>query len=84
MKEQSTKQIERFDGEVLSHKTQKTAIVKVSSFKVHPKYHKRYVVTKKYMAHDEANEYSPGDRVEITPCKPMSKRKRFVITRKIS
>lgn len=83
MNTQLPKQITKLVGEVVAHKTLKTAIVKVSSVKVHPKYHKRFTVTKKYMVHDENDAYKVGEKVEIVPCRPMSRQKRFVITRKI-
>lgn len=81
---QDSIQIKRFIGEIVSHKTPKTAIVRVTSTKIHQKYHKRYTIAKKYAAHDEADAYQKGDRVEIVPCRPMSRTKRFIITKKIS
>ena len=83
MSTQEVKQITKIIGEIISHKVPRAAIVKVSLLKVHPKYHKRYTVTKKYMVHDDKDEYKVGDKVEFIPCRPISRRKRFVITRKI-
>ncbi len=71
-------------GVVVSHKNAKTAIVEVRQFKIHPKYHKRYTVSKRYPVHDEENVSGIGDRVEIAPCRPMSRTKRFAIVRKLS
>ncbi|PJB16022.1 30S ribosomal protein S17, partial [Candidatus Falkowbacteria bacterium CG_4_9_14_3_um_filter_38_19] len=55
----------------------KTVVVKVSRVKIHPKYHKRYHVSKKYQAHDEKNQYQEGDRVQIVETRPLSKNKRW-------
>lgn len=77
------KQIKGIIGEIISHKTPKTAVVKVSVVKVHPKYHKRYNVSKKYMVHDEQDAYKVGEKVEFVPCRPYSRRKKFIITKKV-
>ena len=65
-----------FVGTVSSDATDKTIVVTVSRSKTHPLYRKRYMVTKKFMAHDEKNEAKVGDRVRIVECRPMSARKR--------
>lgn len=66
-------------GVVVSDKMAKTVVVAVDSFKTHPKYKKKYKSTKKYKAHDEAGKYKIGDTIEIIPCKPMSKDKRYKV-----
>lgn len=66
-------------GTVVSDKMKQTVVVAVDSFKTHPKYQKKYRVTKKYKAHDEAEKYKVGDVVEIAPCRPISKDKRFKV-----
>ena len=66
-------------GIVVSDKMSKTVVVAVDSFKTHPKYGKKYKSTKKYKAHDENGTYKMGDVVEIVPCKPMSKDKRYKV-----
>jgi small subunit ribosomal protein S17 len=38
-------------------------------------------VSQKYLAHDETNAYGTGDLVEIMAARPVSRRKRFVVTR---
>jgi len=70
-------------GEIVSHKMNKTAVVKVVTRKSHPKYKKRFTVSKKYKAHDENNEYQVGDTVEIERSHPISREKRWKITKKI-
>ena len=66
-------------GKVISDKMDKTIVVAVDSFKTHPKYIKKYKSTKKYKAHDEENKYKTGDVVEIIPCRPYSKTKRYKV-----
>jgi small subunit ribosomal protein S17 len=70
-------------GTVVSDKMEKTVVVLVSHRKRHPKYHKSYTVTKRYKAHDEANEYHTGDKVVIESIKPMSKNKTFKVIKKV-
>lgn len=73
----------RMKGTVVSNKMQKTVVVLVSRYKKHPKYGKYERITKRYKAHDEKNEYLPGDRVVIESTRPMSKGKHFVVVSKI-
>ena len=44
-------------GKVVSIKMQKTVVVQIDNIKEHPKYKKRYKVSKKYKAHNEENKY---------------------------
>jgi len=46
-----------FVGVVVSDKMNKTIVVSVHTYKSHPKYKKRYRITKKFYAHDENNTY---------------------------
>lgn len=66
-------------GMVVSDKMDKTVVVKVSRFVVHPKYGKRIKKTKKYKAHDEENVKKVGDNVEIEEVRPISKDKHFKV-----
>ncbi len=68
-------------GIVSSDKTNKTIVVSVHARKTHPLYRKQYTVTKKFMAHDEKNEAQVGDTVSIIESKPISARKRFVLSK---
>lgn len=68
-------------GTVTSSKADKTIVVTVHSRKTHPLYRKQYTVSRKFMAHDEKNEASNGDKVEIVECRPISARKRFTLSR---
>ena len=40
--------------------------------------------TSTFMAHDESNDAKVGDRVAMVESRPLSKRKRFVVTRVVS
>ncbi|MGH7458874.1 MAG: 30S ribosomal protein S17 [Longimicrobiaceae bacterium] len=64
-------------GTVVSAKMDKTVVVAVERRYAHPLYGKRVTRTKKYHAHDEANEYRPGDTVRIMETRPRSKLKRW-------
>ena len=65
------------EGLVASNKMDKTVVVEVTTPKKHPQYGKYIRRTKRYMAHDEANECSVGDRVTIAETRPLSKNKRW-------
>jgi len=77
MKEVKEKKLRKFKGEVVSDKMSKTIVVRVDSFKMHPKYQKRYRVSHKYKVHDEKEHYKVGDIVEFVECRPLSKDKRW-------
>ena len=74
-----TKNIKELVGEVVSDKMDKTRVVLVKSVKVHPLYKKRFIVKKKYYAHDEQNTSKIGDMVKIREVIPTSKLKRWGI-----
>ena len=65
------------EGIVVSDKMDKSAIVKVTTHKMHPKYKKFVLSSQKYVAHDENNQCSVGDEVKIVECRPLSKTKRW-------
>lgn len=67
----------KFSGIVTSDKMDKTITVSVDSVKIHPKYKKRYTVSKKFKVHDEKNLYKEGDKVQFLECRPLSKDKRW-------
>lgn len=66
-------------GIVTSDKADKTITITVTSRETHPIYGKQYTVTRKYTAHDEANDAHQGDRVTIKETRPISKTKSFVL-----
>ena len=71
----------KLSGVVTSDVQNKTITVEVTRSVTHPKYGKRYTVSKKFAAHDEKNEAHVGDKVEITETRPISKRKSFALSR---
>ncbi len=66
-------------GTVVSNKMDKTVVISVDSYKSHPKYHKKYKVTKKFYAHDENNTCNIGDVVTINESRPLSRLKRWTV-----
>ncbi len=62
-------------GTVTSDKTDKTVTVLVERKVKHPLYGKIIRRSKKYHAHDEANDYHSGDTVRIEETRPISKTK---------
>ena len=68
-------------GKVVSNKMDKTVAVSVESLVKHPMYGKYIRRTTKLLAHDENNECKEGDTVSIKPCRPMSRRKSWVLVR---
>lgn len=67
-------------GVVKSDKNLQTAIVDVVGFKVHPKYLKRIKVNKSYAAQNDLGA-KVGNRVRIEETRPLSKTKRWIITK---
>jgi small subunit ribosomal protein S17 len=66
-------------GLVVSDKGDKTIIVRVERRVMHPVYKKFLTRSKKYAAHDEENKFHTGDAVQIEECRPISKRKSWVV-----
>ena len=63
-------------GKVVSAKGEKTAIVVVESFAIHPKYQKRMKRSSRFLIHDEIGLHE-GDTVTFTEVRPLSKMKRW-------
>lgn len=71
----------QLQGTVTSDKMDKTVVVlveRIVKHKLYKKYIKRHT---KYSAHDESNECTIGDKVIITESKPLSKTKRFRVSK---
>jgi small subunit ribosomal protein S17 len=75
------KVLRKFVGEVASTKMAKTIVVKVTTLKWHTKYHKQYKVTTRYKVHDEKQEAKVGQTVEFVECRPLSRDKRWRLSR---
>ena len=70
-------------GLVVSDKMDKTVVVEVLRRTLEPKYKKYVRSRERYKAHDEENEYVVGDRVEITEYRPISRHKRWIVSKLI-
>ena len=68
-------------GVVVSDKQNKTVVVRVDRRFTHPMLKKTVRRSKHYHAHDEQNEYWVGDIVWIEEHRPISKLKRWAVTR---
>jgi len=68
-------------GTVVSDKMTKSRVVAVERQVRHGLYGKTRRLTSTFMAHDEANETKVGDVVAMAETRPLSRRKRWVITR---
>ncbi len=66
-------------GTVVSDKGDKTIVVRVERRVMHPIYKKFITRSKKFAAHDEANQFKQGDIVRIRECAPISKRKTWEV-----
>jgi small subunit ribosomal protein S17 len=68
-------------GVVVSDKMDKTVVVLVNRLIRHPVYKKYIRRRAKFMAHDEQNSAQMGDTVEIIESRPLSRFKRWRLTR---
>jgi len=68
-------------GTVTSDKMDKTVTVLVERKVKHPLLGKIIRVSKKYHAHDDANEFHAGDVVMIEECRPLSKTKAWKVSK---
>ena len=68
-------------GTVVSDKMDKTVTVRVERLVQHPLYHKRLRRRSSFAAHDERNECRTGDQVLIIESRPLSKMKRWRVSK---
>jgi small subunit ribosomal protein S17 len=66
-------------GRVVSDKMDKTVTVLVERRVMHPLYKKFIRRSKMYAAHDDANLCKEGDLVSIEECRPISRRKSWLV-----
>lgn len=71
-------------GKVVSDKMDKTVTVEVIRNALDPVYKKYVRQRDRYKAHDELNQYKVGDRVEIMEHRPISRDKRWLVTKLIA
>ena len=72
------------EGTVISDKNDKTVVVRVERLVKDPRYKKYVRRYSKFMAHDEQNSCSVGDRVRIIEHRPISKQKRWMVQETLS
>ncbi len=68
-------------GTVVSNKMEKTAVVTVDRRVQHAKYKKFLTRRQRYKVHDEQNQCEIGDRVLIAECRPLSRDKRWRLSK---
>jgi small subunit ribosomal protein S17 len=68
-------------GTVVSNKMAKSVVVTIERQVRDDVYGKLQRLTSRFMAHDEQNDAKVGDRVALVPSRPLSRRKRWVVTR---
>ena len=68
-------------GKVVSNKMTKSVVVTIERQVRDAVYGKQMRRTSRFMAHDENNEAKVGDRVALVESRPLSRRKRWVVTR---
>ena len=71
-------------GLIVSDKGDKTVVVNVKRKVKHPLYGKIIRRSKKYHAHDEANEYKQGETVRIEETAPISKLKTWKVIDRVN
>ncbi|ANC85895.1 MULTISPECIES: 30S ribosomal protein S17 [Bacteria] len=71
-------------GLIVSDKGDKTVVVNVERKVKHPLYGKIIRRSKKYHAHDEANEYKQGETVRIEETAPISKLKTWKVIDRVN
>ena len=68
------------NGIITSTKQEKTITVTVHRYENHPKYKKRYRISKKYHVDNPNNEtYELGQEITIYECRPLSKTKKWTV-----
>jgi small subunit ribosomal protein S17 len=68
-------------GTVVSDKMDKTVVVMVERLVKHALYHKFIRRRAKFSAHDESNSCQIGDKVMITESRPLSKTKKWRVSK---
>ena len=70
-------------GTIVSDKGDKTVVVQVERTYLHPLLKKTVRRSAKFHAHDEANTYKTGEKVNIQECPPKSKLKRCEVVGRV-
>jgi small subunit ribosomal protein S17 len=77
----TTQHYKEMTGKVIRRSGDKTVAVLVTRVEQHPRYKKRQTRNKTYLAHDEQNTAKVGDVVTLRETRPLSARKRWIITK---
>jgi small subunit ribosomal protein S17 len=75
------KKFKEMTGTVLRRSGDKTVAVAVARVVKHPRYQKRQIRNKTYLAHDPKNSAEVGSRVTIRETRPLSARKHWIIVK---
>lgn len=68
-------------GLVVGDKMAKTVVVSIERTVMHPRYKKILRRRSRVKAHDETNQCHVGDRVLIVECRPLSRDKRWRVSK---
>ena len=68
-------------GTVVSNKMTKSVVVTIERQVRDAVYGKQIKRTSRFMAHDERDDAKVGDKVALVESRPLSRRKRWVVTR---
>jgi small subunit ribosomal protein S17 len=74
----------RLRGNAVSANMAKTVVVRVDRQVTHPKYKKKYTISKRFKVHDPEGKVHVGDLVEFEECRPISKDKRWRYVRTLN
>ena len=77
----ATSRTRQLTGRVVSDKMDKTVTVLVERQVMHPVIGKVVNRSKKYHAHDEANDAKVGDKVVIEECRPIARTKTWKVAK---
>ena len=77
----SEKNTRTLQGKVISAKMEKSIVVAIERKVKHPLYGKFMKRTTKLHAHDETNQCNEGDIVQISECRPLSKKKSWTLAK---
>lgn len=69
------------EGVVRTNRMEKTVVVELERIILHPRYKKYLRRRTKVKAHDERDQCQVGDRVVIVECRPLSRQKRWRVSR---
>ncbi len=72
----------KYIGIVVSTKMQKTVVVRIDRFTMHPMYHKRMKISNRFKAHYDVGTYRVGDRVCIEESRPIARDVKWIIRSK--